>query len=418
MGGDFVRHIYTGLDIGSHTIKIVVCELYKNKLNLIAATETPSLGIKRGLITDAKAAEKSIQKALDEVESMLGMRIKKVVVSVPAYYADFEIVKGICDIEENGVITGEDVQNVLKDAIQKRNVGTLEMVTDLPIDFKVDDKNGIKDPKGLLASRLEVRSVIASVPKKNIYSVATVLDHLGVEIVDITLNPIADMANFKTSEVSEAIAAIVDVGYETTTISLYNRGILVQNEILNMGSENITKDISYIYKLSTKNAKIVQEKFALAHKRNASVNDFFESTNTDGEKIKINQFEASEIVMARLEEILTEARKTLTTLTSAKIDYMIITGGISNMTDFDYIANDVFGKKSILGHIKMLGIRNNAYSVALGNVIHFIHRLKLTSKEYTMIDEEDEEGLADRGKGINISSDSMLGKVFGYFFNE
>ncbi len=418
MGGDFVRHIYTGLDIGSHAIKIVVCELYKNKLNLLAAVETPSMGIKRGLITDAELAQKSIKKGLDSIEGMLGISIKEVVVSIPSYHADFEVVKGECEIDGNGIIAGKHVQKVLEDALKKRTVGTLEMVTDLPIDFKVDDKNGVIDPKGLLADYLEVRSIVTSVPKKNLYSVASILDQIGLEIVDVTLNPIANIANFKTKEIEDATTIVIDIGYETTTVSLYNNAILIQNEILNIGSKKIEKDLSYIYKISTKNAHIIQERFALAHKRNANVNEFYEIVNTMNEKIRISQFEASEIVMARLEEILTEAQKVFTTLTSPKIDYIIITGGISNMADFDYIANDVFGKKSILGHIKMLGIRNNAYSVALGNIIHFIHRLKLTGKEYTMIDEEDEEGLANRGKGINISSDSMLGKVFGYFFNE
>lgn len=414
-----MRHIYTGLDIGSNAIKLVVCELFKNKLNLLAATETPSIGIKKGLIVDVEAAKKSIKKAIEEIESMLGMRITKVIVNVPTYHSNFEVVKGSIPVQsDKNIITGEDVTKVLTAASKKRMVGTLEMVTDLPIDFKVDDKNGVKEPKGLLANILEVRSVIASVPKKNIYSVASLLDSMGIEIVDISLNPIANMANFCTKEIKESLSALIDIGYETTTVSLYNKGILIKNEIIPLGSEKIDSDLAYIYKITQRNAKIIKEKFALAHKRNASVNDFYEVTNSLDEKIKVSQFEASEIVMARIEEILTEARKELTSLTSAKIDYIIITGGISNMADFDYIANDVFGKKSILGHIKMLGIRNNVYAVAIGNVIHFITRLKLIGEEYTMMSEEDEEELFDRGKGINISSDSMLGKVFGYFFNE
>ena len=119
MGGDFVRHIYTGLDIGSHAIKIVVCELYKNKLNLLAAVETPSMGIKRGLITDAELAQKSIKKGLDSIEGMLGISIKEVVVSIPSYHADFEVVKGECEIDGNGIIAGKHVQKVLEDALKK-----------------------------------------------------------------------------------------------------------------------------------------------------------------------------------------------------------------------------------------------------------------------------------------------------------
>lgn len=414
-----MRHIYTGLDIGSNTIKMVVCELYNGKLNLLAQASTPSIGIKRGLITDTEAAKNSIKKAIDEMESMLGFRIKKVAVTIPSYKADFVIVKGSTTItNERSIITGEDVERVIKEAIKGKIKEDMEIVTDLPIDFKVDDKNGVKDPKGLLASRLSVRTVLVTVPKKNLYSVAFVLESLGIEIVDVSLAPINDMDTFKTENIEEKVSAIINIGYEITNVSLYNKGILIKNAILPLGSENIDNDLAYIYKTTKKDAQKLKEKFAFAHKRNASVNDFYEMTNTLEEKVKVGQFEASEIVMARLEEILTLARKEITNLTSNPIDYIIITGGTSNMYDFEYIANDIFGKKAILGNVKMLGIRNNAYSVALGSVIHFINRRKQVGKVDSMIDEDEEGSLEGKGSILNLSSDSMLGKVFSYFFSE
>ena len=57
-----MKHIYTSLDIGSDSIKIAVCELYQNKLNLLAATSCKSKGIKRGLITDVDLAAACINK--------------------------------------------------------------------------------------------------------------------------------------------------------------------------------------------------------------------------------------------------------------------------------------------------------------------------------------------------------------------
>ena len=51
-----MKHVYTSIDIGSDTVKIAVCELYKNKLNLLAASSVKSKGIKKGLITDVYEA--------------------------------------------------------------------------------------------------------------------------------------------------------------------------------------------------------------------------------------------------------------------------------------------------------------------------------------------------------------------------
>ena len=63
-----MKHIYTSLDIGSDTIKIAVCELYQNKLNLLAATSFKSKGIKRGLITDFDLASITVKQAFNDIE--------------------------------------------------------------------------------------------------------------------------------------------------------------------------------------------------------------------------------------------------------------------------------------------------------------------------------------------------------------
>ena len=65
-----MKHIYTSIDIGSDTIKVVVCELFNNKLNLLAATSVKSRGIKQGLITDVVEATSSLKEAIDSTETI------------------------------------------------------------------------------------------------------------------------------------------------------------------------------------------------------------------------------------------------------------------------------------------------------------------------------------------------------------
>ena len=142
-----MKHIYTSIDIGSDTIKLVVCELYKNKLNLLAASSVKSKGIKKGLITDVEEASISIRQAFNEIEDMLGIHIKQVIASIPSYFAEFTMVKGETRLLGETVV-GEDVINVLENAIQSKLNPNKEMVTILPIDFSIDNQGGIKEPKG------------------------------------------------------------------------------------------------------------------------------------------------------------------------------------------------------------------------------------------------------------------------------
>lgn len=416
-----MKHIYSSVDIGSDTIKIAVCELYKGKLNLLAASSVKSNGIKKGLITDFEAASLSMKNALNDIESMLGIKIKKVVVSVPSYFAEFMVVKGSIDItSEDAIITGDDVIRVLQEAMNQKLLPGKEMVTMLPIDFSIDDKDeSITDPKGIVGKKLSTRAVMATTPKKNIYSVVSLMDSVGVEIVDISLNPIGNSYAFRFKEMNTQIGAIIDIGSETTTVSLYNKGIIVKSSIIAMGGKNIDNDLSYIYKVNVNEARKIKEKFALAHKKYASASEIYEAP-IENEIIKINQFEASEIAMSRIEEILTLAKKEVNILTSRPTDYVIITGGTSNMAHFDYIAEDVFGKDVTIGDLKVVGVRNNKYSVCIGNIVYFINKLRIKGKDFTMVSSSDMEELETPKRGImnNITNETMLGKVFGYFFSE
>lgn len=415
-----MKHVYTSVDIGSDTIKVIVCELYKGKLNLLAATSVKSNGIKKGLITDLEKASVSLKKAINEVEVMLGIKIKKVISSVPAYFSEYSVVKADIDISSSeGLVTGNDIVKALQECARCRLEPGKEVVTLLPIDFSVDGQEKVRDPKGLFGKSLHSRAVMVTTPKKNIYSVISLLDLAGLEAVDISLNPIGDIYAFKTKEMDSQVGAIVDIGEETTTVSLYNRGILVKCSIIGVGAKTIDNDLAYIYKISSSNARNLKEKFALAHKKYASVNETYELVSEIGEKISLNQLEVSEVVMSRLEEILNLASNEVKSLTEHKIDYTIVTGGITNMPHFEYALADMMSAAT-LGNVRLVGIRNNKYSVCIGNIVYFINKLKLKGKEYSMISANDSEEIAEPKKRAigNIAEDSTLGKLFNYFFSE
>lgn len=412
-----MRHVYTSVDIGSDTIKIVVCELFHNKLNLLAASSIKSEGIKKGLITDVSLASESIKTGLNEIEQMLGIRIKKVLASIPNYYVDYAI--GTSSIDTDGVVTSENIVEALRLSTEGKVAPDKEIVTVVPIDFEVDGKKGIKDPKLLEGNNLQARTVIVSAPKKMVYSVINLLDSVGLEVVDISLSSIGDYYAFKNKDNASKIGAVVNIGYETTSVSLYNKGIIYKSSILGIGGRNIDSDISYIYKVDPTEAIKVKEKFALASKEYANSIDFYDTKTQTGEDIKINQLEVTEVVSSRIEEMLVLVRKEINTLTKSEVDYIILTGGTSSINSFNIACEEILGNTATIGNIRILGVRNNKYSVAIGNIVYFINKLKLKGQDYTMISADDNYDLSPNHRGIlNISNESMLGKVFGNFFND
>ena len=415
-----LKNIFTSIDIGSDSVKVVVCELHNNKLNLLAASSVTSKGIKRGIIVNAEEATKSIKKVISDVESMLGFKIKKVIASIPSYFANFSFLKGSVSIlNENKTVTSEDIVEVLSSSVDSKLTVDNEMVTIIPIDFKLDEAEGILNPLGHIGNTLSARAIMITTPKKNIYSVVSVLESVELDIVDIMINGIGNMYSFKNRDISNMVGAIVDIGSETTTISLYNKAVIVKNQIIGIGGKTLDNDIAYAYKIDNDVAKKIKETFALSYKKYASVNDFYETRNERNEDIKINQYEVSELVSNRLSEILDLVGKEINTLSNREVDYIIFTGGVSEISHFNFLIEEKFGKKASVGASRVIGVRNNIYSAATGNIIYFISKLKLKGKEYSMVSTKDSEDLSSVKKNnANISSDSTLGKVVDYFFGE
>ena len=415
-----LKNIFTSIDIGSNNIKVVVCELHNNKLNLLAASSVSSKGIKRGMIVNADEASKSIKEAFEKVESMLGIKIKKVIASIPSYFAEFTYIKGTVNVvNEDNLIGSDEVVDVLGVAMESKLTNDKEMVTIIPVDFKVDDKGGISNPLGHSGKLLSARAIMVTTPKKNIYSVVSVLENLGIEVIDIMINGIGNIYSLKTRDMSDLVGAVIDIGSETTTVSLYNKTVIVKNSIIGVGSKVLDNDLAFTYKIGKDDAKKIKETFALASKKYASVGDFYEVKNELGEDIKINQFEATEVVTNRLDEILELVKNEILSLSGRELDYIVFTGGMSEMTHFELLINEKFGKKATVGKIRTIGVRNNIYSASLGNIIYFVNKLKLKGKNYSMVSTKDSEDLSSVKKNnANLVSDSMLGKVAQYFFGE
>lgn len=409
-----MKRIYASIDIGSDTVKIIVCELYKNKINLLAATSIPNKGVKKGLINDVDLVKASVKRAIDQIEEMLGITIDKVVTNIPSYFAEFKMVNGGTFINsEDGIVSGIDINNAIKESIKSYNDYSREIITLMPIDFKINDEI-VKDPKGIKGKQLSTRGVLVTTPKKNIYSVVGLLESLNIEVTDISLGSIGDYAALKDKEMEKKAGFIVNIGSEITNISLFNKGIMINNSIIQRGGQNIDSDIAYIYKIDIEEAKRIKEKYALAHRNYANESENISTINRLGDKIEISERELSDIVYSRLEEMLNLIKKEINGLANREIDYIIVTGGTTNIPYFDKIIEPILGKNARVGDMKIVGIRNNKYSSCLGTIVSFIQKLRLKGQDYTMVDSEDANILSSPRKN-NVNETNIWKALIGFF---
>ena len=149
----------------------------------------------------------------------------------------------------------------------------------------------------------------------------------------------------------------------------------------------------------------------------AQANEKILLTDRMGESVTINQGDLSEIIESRLIEILELAKKQMNLLTRREIEYIIMTGGTIELADFNILLDKLFTKYYILGKIEYVGARDNKYSTAVGTIKYYNSRLKLKNKEYSVFNLDDLENLSGIHKKVNINDNSILGKLFGYFFD-
>ena len=411
-----MKKIYTGIELGTNSIKIVVAEKMGDKFYVLASTSNSSMGIKNGEIIDTKTAVGSVKNALRDINEMLGVRVNKAIACISPKYCNMDIVNGSTDIIDYNEITGEDVSNVLVDALNDFDFHDKELVTAIPISFSVDDTNNISDPKGMKGSVLSTKLVISTTPKESLYRVLEVLRLSGIETVDICFTSTGDYFSIKNRQFDNAVGAIINIGEETTNVSIFNKGIQIKNSVLSVGSLNVDKDISYIFKTDMIESRKIKEGFCLAKASYADSTDVYEVTSKDGEVKEINQKAVSKVVEARIKEILKIAKSEIKNLTNREIRYIIITGGISEMSGFQYLIDEEFGFVAKVCNIPLIGVRHNKYSSSLGSIKYFDDKLTLRGKTYNMFSDGDSNELVNTQKKMSMN-DNILSKVFGHFFD-
>ena len=409
-----MRNIYTGIDLGSDNIKIVVAELVKEKFQVLASTSTPSRGIKKGLIVDYDAALASLNNSIDEIQKVLGIRIDKAIVTVPSNNRDIKVVSG--EIFTNGSVNGKDVISALQNATENQIPEDYEMVSVIPIMFNGDNNDFTKDPIGTTMDKLTVKALLATAPKKQIYDYLKLFSDTNISVEDITFNCIGDYYEAHDKFTDESIGAIINIGNDKTDVSIFNKGILIKNSIFNLGSRNVDNDIAYIYGTDIDISRELKEKVALASKKLADTNEIIDVVDANGEKKSINQYELTEVVEARLVELLKLAKKEINDLTKREISYIIITGGVTELMGFSYVAENTLGMNVTTLNISTMGIRSNKFSSAIGIIKYFHEKMKLREKNISLIDEDKIKQIEDNKQSmLDLTEDTFISKIFGYF---
>ena len=225
-----MRKIFSALDIGTNSIKLVVAEVIFNKLNVLCAEKVPSRGMKGNYIYDKDLLKESIKNVIDKVEEKLNIRIRRVILNLPSSDLNFVLTDGKTDIDADNV-SSNDIVRLLQDVSKNKLSNDEELICTLPIVFKVDNEE-VDKPFGKRGSKLAVRSILVSTDKRSVYEIAGVVNSLGIDIIDLTTTGLVDYYNFKNKDLDNKNIIVVNLGYTNVSISVFSKGIFVNNRVI------------------------------------------------------------------------------------------------------------------------------------------------------------------------------------------
>lgn len=363
------NEFYVSLDIGTSSVKVIIGEMMNESLNIIGVGIVPSEGLKKGSIVDIDETVHSIRKAIEQAERMVGVEIKRVIVGVSGNHVSLQPSHGVVAVSsDNREITTEDVLRV-KEAAQVLSIPPEREIIDIiPKQFIVDGLDEINDPRGMIGVRLEMEGLVITGSKTILHNTLRCVERAGLEIVDITLQPLASGAFALSKDEKNLGVALVEIGGGSTTIAVFENGHLKTTSVLPIGGEHITKDISIGLRTTTEDAEKIKIKYGYAYYEHASEEEVFSVPIIGSDQHQqFNQLEISDIIEARLEELFELVLDELERLGVYDLPGgYVLSGGVASTKGILELAQEVFQNRVRIAIPDYIGVREPQYTTAVG----------------------------------------------------
>ena len=299
------------------------------------------------------------------------MTIDKINVGLPANLLQIEPTQGMIPVpSESKEIKDEDVDSVVKSALTKSITPEREVISLIPEEFIVDGFQGIRDPRGMMGIRLEMRGLIYTGPSTILHNLRKTVERAGISVENIIITPLAMAKSVLNEGEREFGATVIDLGGGQTTVASMRAQELQYTNIYPEGGEYITKDISKVLKTSIQIAEALKFNFGQANLEEASLSETVQVDVVGSDTpISVSERYLSEIISARVRHILDRVKQDLER--GRLLDLpggIVLVGGGAIMPGVVEVAQEIFGTTVKLHVPNQVGIRNPMFA----NVISLV----------------------------------------------
>lgn len=364
------KRVYTSLDIGTTSIKVIVSELDNNKLKVIGVGNVESKGLKRGMIVDIDATAQAIQRAVKQASEKSGVRINNLVVGVPSNGVSIEPCHGVVTVDDkSSEITINHVNRIIKQLISNVVPPERDLLSVMIEEFIVDGFDEIKNPTSMVGQRLEMYGTAISVPKTILHNIKRCVQKAGFNISGLVLQPQALAKVALTADERNFGAVLIDMGGGQTTVSAIHDEQVKYATVVQEGGEFITKDISIVLNTSVQNAEKLKREVGAIQSDSDSVIEV--DVVGQNEPAKIKESYIGEIIEARTAQIFDKIKNDLDEINALQLPGgVVISGGTASIPGVAELAEDIFDARTEIYIPDYMGIRTPAFSVAIGLTLY------------------------------------------------
>ena len=377
------KQIITGIDIGTTKIAVVIAEcLVKEKqIRILGVGETPSQGLKKGVVVNMNQTVESLTTALSNAENQADIEIEQAFVGITGDHIRGINYSGVITISKGNnrqpigqEITQNDIDRVL-DHAQSINLSPERRILHvLSRDFKVDDRSGIKNPLGLAGHRLEAKVHLVTSAINVEKDLHTCIEKLGINVLDFVLEPLASAYSVLDNNERQLGVVLVDIGGGTTDVIVYHETGVLHAGAIPLGGKNITYDIAYGIQTTLEQAEQLKCQYGSAKSALADPEENITIAGISGRESKnISKKRLAEIIEPRMDEILRLVKNEI-----RKSDYngeftfgIVLTGGGSKLECITDLAQEIFHQPIKVGKPQLTGgisekVNSPRYSTVVG----------------------------------------------------
>jgi cell division protein FtsA len=443
---DFV----VGLDIGTTKIAAIVGRKNEyGKIEILAIGKAPSLGVKRGVVSNIEDTIRSIKAAVADVMTK-DISLKNEKGEMQSFKLEQvcelnEVVVGIAgqhikSLQHRGMITRQQSE----DEVAQRDVDNLidnmhrlvmqpgeEIIHVIPQDYIVDHEQGIRNPIGMAGVRLEGNFHIITGQASAIKNIYKCVDRSSLKVVDMSLEPLASADACLSEEEKEAGVVLVDIGGGTSDVAIFYDGIIRHTAVIPLGGNIITEDIKVGCSIITNQAELLKTKFGSALAIENHENEVISIPGLRGRPHKeISVKNLAHIIQARMEEILAFVLYEIKNSGYEKklAAGIVVTGGGSQLKHLPQLVEYFTGIDCRIGtpneHLAKSSenVTNPMFSTGVGLVMMGIRKMedemsKSTKTIEVKVEAQPEETEKSKKKIANHSN-KVRGKFFETFGNK